>query len=181
MISIKGMTWLVKSGAKNEPVLKARKFRPNWLPEGSFLMGRSVFSPVREAEEMRNTVNRRLTETPSESRFGSRLDTPIEEPYTTPSFNTPFDATRSDSHPNCYSSFPASRSRSQSRIHSVLSPVTVNQVHSPRLLFHSLFSFIFLPYFFFFLLELLVTSSILSLRLKEGAFSNSVRKTVQFY
>lgn len=104
---------------------------PNWLPEGSFLMGRSVFSPVREAEEMRNTVNRRLTETPSESRFGSRLDTPIEEPYTAPHINTPFDATRSDSYPNCNSSFPASHSRSQSRIHSALSPVTVNQVHSP--------------------------------------------------
>ncbi|KAL3981512.1 putative integral membrane protein [Acanthocheilonema viteae] len=71
----------------------------NRLPDGNFLMGRSVFSPVREAEEMRDRVNRRMTETPSESFFG----------------------------------YPASRSRSQSRIHTIFSPpLTTNQIHSPR-------------------------------------------------
>ncbi|VBB32441.1 unnamed protein product, partial [Acanthocheilonema viteae] len=104
----------------------------NRLPDGNFLMGRSVFSPVREAEEMRDRVNQRMTETPSESFFGSRLNTPLDDFLTTSRINTPFEAT-ADSHVDSYSGYPASRSRSQSRIHTIFSPpLTTNQIHSPR-------------------------------------------------
>lgn len=94
-------------------------------------MGRSVFSPVQEAEELRDRVNRRMTETPSESFFGSRLNTPLDDFSTTSRLNTPFEATL-DSHTDSYSGYPTSRSRSQSRIHTVFSPPPTNQMHSPR-------------------------------------------------
>ncbi|VDK88102.1 unnamed protein product [Litomosoides sigmodontis] len=104
----------------------------NRLPsDGNFLMGRSVFSPVREAEEMRDRVNQRMTETPSESFFGSRLNTSLDDFSTASRMNTPFDASK-DSHTNLHSNYPTSRSRSQSRIHTVFSPPSINQVHSPR-------------------------------------------------
>lgn len=93
-------------------------------------MGRSVFSPVREAEEMRDRVNQRMTETPSGSFFGSRLNTSLDDFSTTSRINTPFDVS-TDSHTDLYSNYPTSRSRSQSRIHTVCSPPPINQVHSP--------------------------------------------------
>lgn len=95
-------------------------------------MGRSVFSPVREAEEMRYRVNRRMTETPSESFFGSRLNTPLDDFSATSRMNTPFEETV-DSHTDSYPGYQTNRSLSQSRIHTVFSPPIVNQMHSPRL------------------------------------------------
>ncbi|CAG9533393.1 unnamed protein product [Cercopithifilaria johnstoni] len=103
----------------------------NRLSDGNFLMGRSVFTPVREAEEMRDRVNQRMTETPSENFFGSRLNTPLDDFSTASRINTPFEAT-ANSHITSYSSYPASRSRSQSRIRTVFSPPPINQIHSPR-------------------------------------------------
>uniref|UniRef100_A0A0R3S745 WASH_WAHD domain-containing protein n=1 Tax=Elaeophora elaphi TaxID=1147741 RepID=A0A0R3S745_9BILA len=103
----------------------------NRLPDGNFLMGRSVFSPVREAEEMRDRVNRRMTETPSETFFSSRLNTPLDDFSTASRINTPFEV-NVDSNMDSYSGYPTSRSRSQSRIHTVFSPPPINQMHSPR-------------------------------------------------
>ncbi|VDO33948.1 unnamed protein product [Onchocerca flexuosa] len=103
----------------------------NHLPNGNFLMGRSVFSPVREAEEMRDRVNRRMTETPSESLFESRLNTPLDDFSMTSHVNTPLETTL-DSYTDFYSGYPTSRSRSQSRIQTVFSPPLAKQIHSPR-------------------------------------------------
>ncbi|KAK6109721.1 putative integral membrane protein [Brugia pahangi] len=103
----------------------------NRLTDGNFLMGRSVFSPIREAEEMRDRVNRRMTETPSESFFSSRLNTPLDDFSMTSRINTPFEVAL-DSQMDSSSRYPASRSRSQSRIHTVISPPPTNQMHSPR-------------------------------------------------
>ncbi|VDK88523.1 unnamed protein product [Onchocerca ochengi] len=103
----------------------------NHLPNGNFLMGRSVFSPVREAEEMRDRVNRRMTETPPESLFGSRLNTPLDDFSMTLHVNTPLETTL-DSHTDFYSGYPTSCSHSQSRIQTVFSPSPAKQMHSPR-------------------------------------------------
>ncbi|VIO85971.1 Uncharacterized protein BM_BM6565 [Brugia malayi] len=103
----------------------------NRLTDGNFLMGRSVFSPIREAEEMRDRVNRRMTETPSESFFSSRLNTPLDDFSMTSRINTPFEVAL-DSQMDSSSRYPTSRSRSQSRIHNVISPPPTNQMHSPR-------------------------------------------------
>lgn len=108
-----------------------RNFRSNRLTDGNFLMGRSVFSPIREAEEMRDRVNRRMTETPSESFFSSRLNTPLDDFSMTSRINTPFEVAL-DSQMDSSSRYPTSRSRSQSRIHNVISPPPTNQMHSPR-------------------------------------------------
>uniref|UniRef100_A0AAF5PW37 Bm6565 n=1 Tax=Wuchereria bancrofti TaxID=6293 RepID=A0AAF5PW37_WUCBA len=107
-------------------------FRSNRLTtDGNFLMGRSVFSPIREAEEMRDRVNRRMTETPSETFFSSRLNTPLDDFSMTSRINTPFEVAL-DSQMDSFSRYPTSRSRSQSRIHTVISPPPTNQMHSPR-------------------------------------------------
>ncbi|EJW82486.1 hypothetical protein WUBG_06604, partial [Wuchereria bancrofti] len=98
--------------------------------DGNFLMGRSVFSPIREAEEMRDRVNRRMTETPSETFFSSRLNTPLDDFSMTSRINTPFEVAL-DSQMDSFSRYPTSRSRSQSRIHTVISPPPTNQMHSP--------------------------------------------------
>ncbi|KAM3726634.1 Uncharacterized protein ACO02O_03364 [Dirofilaria immitis] len=103
----------------------------NRLPDDNFLMGRSVFSPVREAEEMRDRVNRRMTETPSESVFDSRLNTPLDDFSMTSHTNIPFDITL-DSRTDSYSGYSTSRSHSQSRIQTVFSPPFAKQMHSPR-------------------------------------------------
>ncbi|VDM38212.1 unnamed protein product [Toxocara canis] len=66
------------------------------LPDGGFFMGRSVFSPLPEAEEMRPSINRRASATPSESRVGSRINTPFEELLSQPRINTPLESTPYD-------------------------------------------------------------------------------------
>uniref|UniRef100_A0A915PH63 DUF4005 domain-containing protein n=1 Tax=Setaria digitata TaxID=48799 RepID=A0A915PH63_9BILA len=111
---------------------KHQNIPANRLVDGNFLMGRSVFSPVREAEEMRDRLNRRMTETPSESLLGSRLNTPLEDFYTTSHINTPFDVATQDSHTDLYSGYPTNRSRSQSRIQATFSPPSFNKTPSPR-------------------------------------------------
>ncbi|MCP9266194.1 hypothetical protein DINM_021692 [Dirofilaria immitis] len=86
---------------------------------------------IREAEEMRDRVNRRMTETPSESVFDSRLNTPLDDFSMTSHTNIPFDITL-DSRTDSYSGYSTSRSHSQSRIQTVFSPPFAKQMHSPR-------------------------------------------------
>ncbi|KHN75448.1 hypothetical protein Tcan_18336 [Toxocara canis] len=103
------------------------------LPDGGFFMGRSVFSPLPEAEEMRPSINRRASATPSESRVGSRINTPFEELLSQPRINTPLESTPYDySRPQSRfaDAFSPSRSRSQSRFAYNFSKTPVNQDQS---------------------------------------------------
>lgn len=125
------------------------------LPEGNFFMGRSVFSPVREVEEMRNSINRKASLTPSESRFSSRVNTPLdgnfyssrvntplENGQTTSRLTTPYDIVTSQSqnstsyeksaydsrsHSQLAERHLSPRSRSHSRLASYLTKQPVNQ------------------------------------------------------
>ncbi|VDM99178.1 unnamed protein product [Thelazia callipaeda] len=101
----------------------------NGSTNSNLLMGPSVFSPVREAEEMRNEVNRRLSETPSELCLSLRSNTSLDDLHATSCTNTAYDALNSDVL-NLVSTYPTSRSCSQSRLHTFLPPTDAAHNHS---------------------------------------------------
>lgn len=103
--------------------------RHSSLPDGGFYMGESVFSPMQEAEEMRTTINRRASATPSENYLSSRINTPFEETshsrINTPLESSPYDYSRPES--RFSNAFSPSRARSQSRFAYNFSKAISNQ------------------------------------------------------
>ncbi|VDK21197.1 unnamed protein product [Anisakis simplex] len=106
-------------------------------------MGRSVFSPMKEAEEMRPVINRHTSATPSEgiggdNLGGSRVTTPFEDIIPQSRISTTFEANQQQQQfgqqPTTYPQtrfadalFSPSRSRSQFRFAQNFSKIPIGQ------------------------------------------------------